>query len=33
VLGVCLRLAWVCTQGVIWFWPWLYHRLTHSLNG
>jgi glycosyltransferase involved in cell wall biosynthesis len=33
VLGMCLWLAWVCTRGVIWFWPWLYHRWTHSLNG
>jgi len=33
VLGLCLRLAWVCTWGVICFWPWFYHWWTHSLNG
>jgi hypothetical protein len=30
---LCMWLAWVCTRGVIWFWPWLFHRLAHPLIG
>jgi glycosyltransferase involved in cell wall biosynthesis len=26
---LCLWVAWNVTGIVIWFWPWLYHRLTH----
>ena len=24
-----LWLAWGCTRGVIWFWPWIFHSLMH----
>jgi glycosyltransferase involved in cell wall biosynthesis len=27
LLALCLWFASGCTRGVIWFWPWLYHRL------
>jgi hypothetical protein len=30
---LCLWQAWDSTQGVIWFWTWLYHWLTHFYNG
>ena len=29
LLALCLYLAWLCTRGVIWFWPWFFHRLGH----
>ena len=31
--AVCGWQAWVCTRGVLWFWPWLFQWLTHFLNG
>ncbi len=26
LFALCLWFAWGCTRGVIWFWPWLYHK-------
>lgn len=33
LIALCLWLAWDATQIVIWFWPWLYHWLTHFYIG
>ena len=33
LLGVCLWCAWGATRVVIWFWPSVYHWLTHARNG
>jgi glycosyltransferase involved in cell wall biosynthesis len=29
LLALCLWLAWICTRGVIWFWPWFFHWLKY----
>ena len=28
LIAFCSWQAWDCTQGVIWFWPWVYHGVT-----
>jgi glycosyltransferase involved in cell wall biosynthesis len=33
LITLCSYLAWICTRVVIWFWPWLYHWLTHFHHG
>ena len=33
LIAFCVWQAWGATHGVIRFWPWLYHWLTHFFNG